>query len=99
MDGEKVVNKKKKKIFKKVGSEKIKSKGSINLVLYFTGTIWTDFSPQIVGFNPDEFSMIVWDPPGYGNSRPPERDFTPGYLERDADLIVKLLKVCYTSIS
>lgn len=42
--------------------------------------------------------MIVWDPPGYGNSRPPERDFTPGYLERDADLIVKLLEVCYTSI-
>ncbi len=57
------------------------------------GTIWTDFSPQIVGFDLNKFSLLVWDPPGYGKSRPPKRNFSVDYLERDADLAAELMKV------
>lgn len=37
--------------------------------------------------------MVIWDPPGYGFSRPPDRDFTPGHLHRDADHAAALMKV------
>lgn len=38
--------------------------------------------------------MVGWDPRGYGKSRPPERDFPPDFLERDAKDAVDLMKVC-----
>lgn len=63
--------------------------------LFILGTIWTDFSPQIIGFDLNKFSIIVWDPPGYGKSIPPKRDFCIDYLERDADLAAQLLQVCH----
>ncbi|OWR43929.1 Bphl protein [Danaus plexippus plexippus] len=56
------------------------------------GTIWTEFKPQVEGLNKDKFSLIVWDPPGYGKSCPPEKDFTVDFLERDADLAHELMK-------
>lgn len=56
------------------------------------GSIWSDFTPQIQGLDKDKFTVVVWDPPGYGHSRPPERDFSPGYFQRDADLAFKLMK-------
>lgn len=37
--------------------------------------------------------MNVWDPPGYGNSRPPERIFTADFYERDARLAAMLIDV------
>lgn len=60
---------------------------------FFLGSIWSDFTPQIQGLDKDKFTVVVWDPPGYGHSRPPERDFSPGYFQRDADLAFKLMKV------
>jgi len=44
--------------------------------------------------NREKFTLIAWDPPGYGLSRPPERDFTGNYFRRDADLAAKLMQVC-----
>ena len=60
---------------------------------FSVGTIWTDFSAQIAGFDLNKFTLVVWDPPGYGKSRPPERKFSPNYLELDADSAAELLKV------
>jgi valacyclovir hydrolase len=43
----------------------------------------TDFGPQLEAFS-DAFRVIAPDPRGYGQSRPPEREFPPDFLERDA---------------
>ncbi|CAG7732550.1 unnamed protein product, partial [Allacma fusca] len=40
----------------------------------------------------DKFTVVVWDPPGYGRSRPPERDYSGNYFQRDADYLVELVK-------
>ncbi|KAJ2951292.1 hypothetical protein O0L34_g5695 [Tuta absoluta] len=56
------------------------------------GTIWTNFQPQIEGFDLEKFTIVAWDPPGYGKSRPPERKFTPNFYAEDADLLFKLMK-------
>lgn len=40
-----------------------------------------------------EYSIIVWDPPGYGKSIPPERQFTTDFLENDADTLKQLLDI------
>ena len=42
---------------------------------------------QLSGLSPLEFSLVGWDPPGYGGSRPPGRDFTD-FFQRDAELAV-----------
>lgn len=57
------------------------------------GTIWSDFKPQIEGLNRNYFTIVAWDPPGYGFSRPPERHFTQKFYENDADLAYHLMKV------
>ncbi|KAL1517417.1 hypothetical protein ABEB36_001184 [Hypothenemus hampei] len=56
------------------------------------GTIWSDFKPQIDGLDQDKFTIIAWDPPGYGFSRPPNRDFDLNFYEQDADVAHSLLK-------
>ncbi len=35
---------------------------------------------------------MSWDPPGYGWSRPPNRDFSGVYLKRDGHVVVKLME-------
>lgn len=57
------------------------------------GSIWTDFKAQIEGFDKDKFTIIVWDPPGYGKSRPPLRDFPANLYERDAQYAFEFMKV------
>lgn len=58
------------------------------------GSIWTDFKPQIEQLNRKELTIVAWDPPGYGNSRPPDREFPIDFYEKDAvyahDLMKKL---------
>ncbi|KAJ0177963.1 hypothetical protein K1T71_006836 [Dendrolimus kikuchii] len=49
------------------------------------GTIWTDFKPQVEGIDKEKFTLVAWDPPGYGKSRPPQKKFTTDFYERDAD--------------
>lgn len=56
------------------------------------GTIWTDFESQVSGFNLNKYSLNVWDPPGYGKSRPPDRTFPLNFYERDADWAAELIK-------
>lgn len=59
------------------------------------GSAFTDFKPQIENLPkllPD-FKVIAWDPPGYGKSIPPKRNFTLDFLEKDADILKDLMKV------
>lgn len=57
------------------------------------GTIWSDFKPQIDAFDRNKFTIVAWDPPGYGNSRPPNRKFTVNFYEDDADATREFLNV------
>lgn len=45
----------------------------------------TDFTPQLEGLNSSgKLTLVAWDPPGYGNSRPPNRTFPLDFFQRDA---------------
>lgn len=59
------------------------------------GTIWTDFKPQVEGLNRDKFTIVAWDPVGYGKSRPPDKNFTANFYEKDADIAFEFLKVWF----
>jgi len=48
------------------------------------GTAETDFAPQLQGLS-DVFRVVSFDPRGYGQSRPPARDFPVDFYQRDAD--------------
>ncbi|XP_034256082.1 valacyclovir hydrolase [Thrips palmi] len=56
------------------------------------GSALTDFRPQLEHLDKKNFTIIAWDPPGYGQSRPPDRDFTGDFFHRDADVALKLMK-------
>ena len=53
-------------------------------VLHLTGTADTDFAPQLRDLA-DTMQVVSYDPRGYGQSRPPERDFPLDFYQRDAD--------------
>jgi len=55
------------------------------------GTATTDLLPQLEGLCPRTFSLVGWDPPGYGGSRPPARDFTD-FFRRDAAMAVATMQ-------
>ncbi|XP_068623926.1 valacyclovir hydrolase-like isoform X2 [Battus philenor] len=57
------------------------------------GTIWTDFKAQVDGLNREQFTIVAWDPIGYGKSRPPDKVFTPDFFEKDADVAFEFLKL------
>nr|XP_036866862.1 valacyclovir hydrolase [Manis javanica] len=52
----------------------------------------TDFGPQIKNLNKKLFTVVAWDPRGYGHSRPPDRDFPVDFFERDAKDAIDLMK-------
>lgn len=54
------------------------------------GTTNLEFSQQFAHFAGDRFTIISWDAPGFGKSRPPERDYEKCY-ERDAELLIYLM--------
>ncbi|XP_037626368.1 valacyclovir hydrolase isoform X2 [Sebastes umbrosus] len=56
------------------------------------GCTRTDFGPQMKSLNKERFTLVGWDPRGYGQSRPPARDFPPDFFERDAKDGVDLMK-------
>ncbi|XP_059197509.1 valacyclovir hydrolase [Centropristis striata] len=56
------------------------------------GSSRTDFGPQMKSLNKELFTLVGWDPRGYGQSRPPDRDFPPDFYERDAKDGVDLMK-------
>ncbi|XP_047104783.1 valacyclovir hydrolase-like [Schistocerca piceifrons] len=58
------------------------------------GSIWTDFKPQVEGGSgQSKYTIIAWDPPGYGHSQPPPHDFPPDFFFRDATCAAKLIEV------
>lgn len=59
----------------------------------FLGSGETDFGPQIKNLSKKLFTVVAWDPRGYGHSRPPDRDFPVDFFERDAKDAVDLMKV------
>uniref|UniRef100_A0A3Q4FX83 AB hydrolase-1 domain-containing protein n=1 Tax=Neolamprologus brichardi TaxID=32507 RepID=A0A3Q4FX83_NEOBR len=61
-------------------------------VLLLPGSTKTDFGPQLKSLAKERFSVVGWDPRGYGQSRPPDRDFPPDCFERDAKDAVDLMK-------
>lgn len=48
------------------------------------GTAKSDFEPQLQGLS-SAHRVVSFDPRGYGDSRPPVRDFPLNFYERDAD--------------
>ncbi|XP_068626571.1 valacyclovir hydrolase-like [Battus philenor] len=57
------------------------------------GTIWTHSKPQVEGLNRELFTIVAWDPVGYGKSRPPDKEFTRDFFEKDADIAYEFLKL------
>ena len=55
------------------------------------GSTQSDFGPQLKGLGKD-FSVIAFDPRGYGKSIPPKRDFPPDFFHRDANDAAELMK-------
>lgn len=76
--------------FARVGS----GPNAIILMPGAVGSIETDFRPQIDGLPMllNNYTIIAWDPPGYGKSRPPERTFPVGFYHRDAFLADALMR-------
>ncbi|XP_065072970.1 valacyclovir hydrolase isoform X1 [Ochlerotatus camptorhynchus] len=66
------------------------------------GTAWTDFKPQIEHLPTllPNHKIIAWDPPGYGKSRPPDKDFGVDFYEKDAEAAASLMeKIGFRSFS
>nr|XP_034982269.1 valacyclovir hydrolase isoform X1 [Zootoca vivipara] len=57
------------------------------------GSGQTDFGPQLKFMNKQQFTVVAWDPRGYGKSIPPLRDFPEDFFERDAKDAVDLMQV------
>ena len=55
------------------------------------GSTQSDFGPQLKGLN-DEFTVIAFDPRGYGKSIPPKRDFPADFFVRDANDAAALME-------
>ncbi|CAG7657568.1 unnamed protein product [Allacma fusca] len=58
----------------------------------YLGNIDMDFGPFLEKGDKSKFRFVCWDPPGYGGSFPPKREFTSGYLQRDADIVWQLME-------
>jgi len=56
------------------------------------GSTRTNFGAQLDTFDRDKFTLIAWDPPGFGYSRPPDRTHPDDYLHRDAQVAEQFLK-------
>lgn len=66
-----------------------------NAILLLTsafGTISSDFGPHLNCFDHNELTMVALEAQGFGNSRPPDRDFKQGFFLRDADVAAKLME-------
>lgn len=69
-----------------------RGKHAVLLIPGALGSTKTDFAPQLKSLNKERFTVVGWDPRGYGQSRPPDRDFPPDFFERDAKDAVDLMK-------
>ncbi|XP_018526383.1 valacyclovir hydrolase [Lates calcarifer] len=69
-----------------------RGKHAVLLIPGALGSTRTDFAPQLKSLNKEHFTVVGWDPRGYGQSRPPDRDFPSDFFERDARDAVDLMK-------
>ena len=57
------------------------------------GTPHVHFSPQLEALaDHGSLTVVSWDPPGYGGSRPPARTFPRNYYHRDAALAARTME-------
>lgn len=59
------------------------------------GSTRTDFEPQLRLMDKSKYTLVAWDAPGYGFSRPPDRNYALGgqiYFQ-DAELVATLMAV------
>ncbi|VVC41145.1 Alpha/beta hydrolase fold-1,Alpha/Beta hydrolase fold [Cinara cedri] len=54
-----------------------------------------NFTLIIDNFDREKYTMVSWDPPGYGLSRPPDREFPLDNMHRDADLAISLMEALH----
>ncbi|EHB09758.1 Valacyclovir hydrolase [Heterocephalus glaber] len=66
--------------------------GHTRILSPLPGSGETDFGPQLKSLSKKLFTVVAWDPRGYGHSRPPDRDFPVDFYERDAKDAVDLMK-------
>lgn len=52
-----------------------------------------DFKLPVENLNLQKYTIVVWEAPGCGKSRPPDRDVSPGLFHRDADHAIALMEV------
>lgn len=67
---------------------------SVLLIPGALGSSWTDFMPQIEQLPKllPNYTIIAWDPPGYGKSIPPKREWGLDFFQNDARCAVDLMK-------
>jgi len=63
-------------------------------MLILSGCSQTDFRQQLEHFNKQQFTLVAWDPRGYGKSIPPTRDWPEQFFQRDAEDAASLMEVC-----
>ncbi|XP_016656492.1 valacyclovir hydrolase [Acyrthosiphon pisum] len=63
-------------------------------LLIFPGVLGLigDYTSLTENLDREKYTIYMCDPPGYGLSRPPNRDFSPGFLYRDADSAIALME-------
>uniref|UniRef100_A0A6M2DKN0 Putative hydrolase n=1 Tax=Xenopsylla cheopis TaxID=163159 RepID=A0A6M2DKN0_XENCH len=71
-----------------------KGQNAILLMPGLLGSAWTDFKPQIENLPAliTNSTVIAWDPPGYGASRPPNRKFDINFFHNDSELSNEFMK-------
>ncbi|XP_038076338.1 valacyclovir hydrolase-like [Patiria miniata] len=52
-----------------------------------------DMGPQFEGLSKDKYTLVTYDPRGYGKSRPPDRDFPLDFFQRDSKDAASLMSV------
>lgn len=57
----------------------------------FSGTIQLDFTNQINSFDKKKFTIYAFDLPGYGRSRPHDKEYDKNFYEIDANLMMKVM--------
>jgi len=54
------------------------------------GSALSDLKPQLEGLDGEKLTVVGWDPPGYGQSRPPARRWE-NFFREDAEMAVKTM--------
>lgn len=81
--------------YEKVGT----GKTVVLLLPGLMGSTRSDFPEQLDQLDPKKFTLIAWDPPGYGYSRAQERNYVKTVYVDDAHLAAAMMQVRPLEIS